>query len=163
MKLNREMRRKAQKNWSYDQYAKSRSIRAAKERMQRCMALASADWKREVSLVVPKWLQVASLYVPPKWYITSINWLGQWFPPDAFVKRVVAKKKIPRSIRWAMIFPTMIPAVILDWVNIKPFIFLRRLIRTFGITTAFRPMSKDKMRMTIRYWFGKIYERIYDV
>lgn len=162
MRMNREMRRKAQRDWSYDQYAKSRSTRVEKERMQRCMSLASADWKREVSLVVPKWLQIASLFVPPKWYIDSIKWVSKYLPPQSFITWVL-RLKLSSSVRWAIMFPALIPAIVLEWTAVRPFIAIRRMMRTFGVTTDFRPVSKEVMRMTIRHFFFVIYEKEYTV
>lgn len=155
MGLKRMMRRKKQRDWNYDQYSRRQRLEAERKRVQACRAKMLERFKEVVPQFVPKWMQVASLYIPPRWWIVGITWLVTKLPPAKYVAWAVTRKT-PYWVKWFMVMPFSLIGRLLDLVAIRPFLYLRRFVRTFGIRTTIRKHDKEHLRMVIRYWFRVI-------
>lgn len=155
--LLRKIRRKKVRDFSYDKYAKVQRKRNQQRRYKACVARMQATWKDQVSAAVPMRWQVLSLSIPPKWYVLAMKAVFNNMPPEQFTRWVVGWKA-PGWVKWIFLGPPWCIGVLADIVGIRPFLHLRRFVRTFGTTTKFKLVDENTMRMTIKHWGVMIYE-----
>jgi len=149
------------KEFTYAEYVKRRACEKRREKYAEMLSRARDDWKRETALIVPRWLQIVSLYIPPDRFVRATKWLVAHMPPERWVKWVVFRSGWPRLVVWPTIYVCATPATLINWLVMRPLMFVRRTVRTFGTFTSIKPLTKEKIRMRIFYWGREIYSGEY--
>jgi hypothetical protein len=157
MSIIRKIRRKKVREFSYEHYSKVQAKRNKQRRYRACIARMQSTWKEQVAAAVPVRLQVLSLSIPPRWYVNTMKKIFNNMPPEKFTRWVVSWK-CPQWVKWMFLGLPWCIGVLADVVGIRPFLHLRRFVRTFGTTTKFKLVDENTMRMTIKYWGTVIYE-----
>lgn len=146
--------------------ARKESLRVRREmsdlkRLQGIREEIKADYTRIVDYYVPDWIVRLSLHVPPKWYIDFWRVIVYNLPPEWYTTGVHASN-IPLWFKWLLIRPIVfIGQDVLGVIFVKSLLVIRRRLRVFGILVKEKVVSKDTIKLEIRYFFTKVYEHEY--
>lgn len=158
MKFNRAMRRKAEKEWTHEQYVARKKAEIARNKVDRAMIKAKAVWVEKINSLVPKWAIWIALRLFPKWLNVLINNL----PSEKYAIKVV-RSKWPYWRKALNLWPMAILRIIIINTIVKPLLFVRSFFRTLGTKSSFKKIKNNNgdevIRMKIYHWFVKIYQQ----
>jgi hypothetical protein len=153
----RQMKRKKQKEFAYEQYAENKRKEIHDKKRMQAIQLLNKQWKREADDIVPRWIQIISLFIPPKWYLTLVEKfiikLTTW--TDIIAKSVLHNRKMPYSRKQFIFFLIKTTFIITDLFLRKWLLSIRMFVRTFGLSTKITEHEGFRFTMVVKYW-GKV-------
>ena len=153
----RKFKRKEQKQWSYEQYRKSRLAAQKNTAIEKARKEFTDTYQKFVPSIIPKWQTKLALLIPPMWYNNTI----------CFILRIISSKEnreilLQLETRWKKSFFRMFRfwfANLLYTIFIRSMLKLRSVINEFGIKVKIDTLhdnNKELLRFRILR-FGKCY------
>jgi hypothetical protein len=153
----RQMKRKKQKEFAYEQYAENKRKEIHDKKRMQAMQLLNKQWKREADDIVPRWIQIISLFIPPKWYLTLVEKFIAKLTAltDPIARKIVLNKKMPQW-RKTFNFTIIIWTLNLSELLLRRWLLhVRAFVRTFGLSTKITEHEGFRFTMVVKYW-GKV-------
>lgn len=153
----RKIKRKQQKQWSYDQYKKSRLAQQKNARILKASKDFNDTYQRTVPNIIPEWQTKIALIFPPKWWNSII----------CFFLRIISSHEnremlLQLEMRWRKSFFRMFRfwlANLIYTITIRSMLKLRTYINEFGIKLKIDTThhdNKEYLRYRI-FRFGKCF------
>ena len=137
----RQFRRKQQRQWSYEQYAKSRTVQQKNSRIEQAKTSFTSTYRRVIPNIIPAWQTNIALLFPPKWWNNVVCYLLRVISPAENREKLLqlnmrGKRSFFRMFRfWT--------ANMIYTITILSMIKLRSYINEFGITLKIDTTHKE--------------------
>lgn len=138
----RKFKRKQQKQWSYEQYQKSKLARHKNAKIEQARKEFTETYHRTVPNIIPDWQTKFALWFPPLWWNNTI----------CYVLRIISPKEnrevlLQLNNRWKKSFFRMLRFWIASTfytITILSMLKLRTFVYEFGIRVKIDTTHLDK-------------------
>lgn len=138
----RQFRRKQQKQWSYDQYKKTRLVQQKNRRIEQARDNFIDTYRKIVPTIIPDWQTKIALLFPPLWYNNTICFLLRIISPAENREKLLQFER-----RWKKSFFRMLRFWIANTIytiTILSMIKFRSYINEFGIRLKIDTIHKEE-------------------
>lgn len=137
----RQFRRKQQRQWSYEQYSKTRLAQQKNGRIEQAKNSFTNTYRRVVPNIIPTWQTKIALLIPPLWWNNTVCYLLRIISPAENREKLLQLNKRGKRDFFRM-FRFWV-ANTLYTITILSMIKLRSYINEFGITLKVDTIHKE--------------------